>query len=139
MSMASTHKRDIMGLGLAWLNRLAGWTLIDRLGLRKSSERVVYQATRLGFRTAGAVGRSFKSAQKRVKPARLSKSAPRELFDLSPTDEQQMMRESVQRFASEQLRPAAAKANEACAAPVELLAGSMELGLNLMGVPEELG
>ncbi|MGH8454805.1 MAG: acyl-CoA dehydrogenase family protein [Nevskiales bacterium] len=113
--------------------------MIDRLGLRKSSERVVYQATRLGFRTAGAVGRSFKSAQKRVKPARLSKSAPRELFDLSPTDEQQMMRESVQRFASEQLRPAAAKANEACAAPVELLAGSMELGLNLMGVPEELG
>jgi alkylation response protein AidB-like acyl-CoA dehydrogenase len=139
MSTARTHKRDIMGLGLAALNRFAGWSLIDRLGLRKSSERVVYQATKLGFRSAGAVGRSFKATQKLIKPARLSKGAPRELFNLNPTEEQQMMRESVQRFASEQLRPAAALANEKCAAPAELLAGSMELGLNLMGVPEELG
>lgn len=139
MGNSTTHKRDSMGFGLALLNRFAGWPLIDRLGLRKTSEQVVYQATKTGFRVAGAAARSFKAAQKRVKPARLSRGAPRELFDLTPTDEQQMMRESVQRFAVEQLRPAAAKANEACAAPAEILTGSLELGLNLMGVPEELG
>lgn len=139
MSTASTRKRDSMGFGLALLNRFAGWKLIDKLGLRKSSEHVVYQSTKLGFRTAGAVGRSFKSAQMRVKPARLSGAAPRELFDLTPTEEQQMMRESVQRFAADELRPIAATANEECATPASLLAASMDLGLNLMGVPEELG
>ncbi|HXG27486.1 MAG TPA: acyl-CoA dehydrogenase family protein [Nevskiales bacterium] len=139
MTTASAHKRDIMGFGLALLNRFAGWPLIDRLGLRKASERVVYQATKAGFRTAGALSRAFKATQKLAGPARLAKGAPRELFDLTPTDEQQMMRESVQRFAAEQLRPAAAKANEACAAPPELLAGSLDLGLHLLGVPEALG
>ncbi len=139
MSSAGTNKRDSMGFGLALLNLFAGWSLIDKLGLRKPSERVVYQATKLGFRTAGSVGRSFKAMQKQLKPARLGHVAPRELFDLTPTDEQQMMRESVLGFAMEELRPVAAVANEACAAPAELLAASMGLGLNLMGVPEELG
>lgn len=139
MSTTSTNKRDSMGFGLKLLNLFASWPLIDKLGLRKSSERVVYQATKLGFRTAGAAGRSFKAVQKQLKPARLGSSAPRELFDLTPTEEQQMMRESVLGFAMDELRPAAAAANEACAAPAELLATSMGLGLNLMGVPEELG
>lgn len=139
MSEASFRSRDSMSLGLALLNRLAGWPLIDRLGLRKSSERAIYQASRTGFRTAGAVARGFKAVEKLVSPARLARGAPRELFDLTPSDEQQMMRESVQRFAAEQIRPAAAAADTACAAPAALLAGSMDLGLNLLGVPETAG
>lgn len=132
-------RRDAMGFGLAALNRLAGSKTVDDMGLRKSAERAVFQATRTGFRTAGALNRSFKAIEKLVKPARLAAGATKGVFDLTPAEEQQMMRESVQRFALERLRPVASEANEACKAPDELLAESMELGLTLMGVPESLG
>jgi alkylation response protein AidB-like acyl-CoA dehydrogenase len=135
--MSTTNK--VMGYGLRALNRFAGLPLVDRLGLRKSSEQALYQATKAGFRTAGAVGRTFAAAQKLVKPARPAKSRSGDLFDLTPSEEQQMLREAVQSFALEQLRPAAAAADTACAAPAELLKQSADLGIALMGVPEELG
>lgn len=128
-----------MSLGLRVLNRFAGLPLIDRLKLRKASEKALYQASRAGFRTAGAVGRSFAAAQKLVQPARLPSAQRRDLFDLTPSEEQQMLREAVQSFALEQLRPAASAADTACAAPAGLLAQSAELGIALMGVPEAFG
>lgn len=131
--------RDVMGVGLKALNRVAGMPLIDRLGLRKTSERALYQATRAGFRVAGAAGRSFSSAKKLLKPARPGKSSNRDLFDLTPSDEQQMMRDAVRDFALEQLRPAAAQADHDCAIPESLFKASADLGIALMGVPEELG
>jgi alkylation response protein AidB-like acyl-CoA dehydrogenase len=45
----------------------------------------------------------------------------------------------VRDFAAAKVRPAAQAADAACAAPVELLAQSNELGLTMVGVPEELG
>jgi alkylation response protein AidB-like acyl-CoA dehydrogenase len=62
-----------------------------------------------------------------------------DLFDLTPSDEQQMLRESVRDFALDKLRPAAERADSECATPPELLAQSNELGLTMVGVPEELG
>ena len=64
-------KRDAIGVGVALLNRLAKSRAIDRLGLRKQTERVVFEATKTGFRTAGALSRSFSAASKLSKPARL--------------------------------------------------------------------
>lgn len=128
-----------MGLGLRALNRFAGLELVDKLGLRKTSEQAIYRAAKTGFRTAGAAGRSFVAAQKLVKPARLAAGSARSLFDLTPTDEQQMLREAVSSFAQERLRPAALDADTACAASKELLAEAAGLGITLMGVPEELG
>ncbi|MGH8462049.1 MAG: acyl-CoA dehydrogenase family protein [Stenotrophobium sp.] len=128
-----------MGLGLRALNRVAGMPLIDRLGLRKSSEQALFHAVKAGFRVAGAAGRSFSGAQKLLKPARLGAGPGRDLFDLTPTDEQQMMRDAVQGFALEQLRAAAAQADHDCTASDALLKASAELGITLMGVPEQLG
>lgn len=131
--------RRSMGLGLRALNHFAGLPIIDRLGLRKSSERALYQAAKSGFRTAGAVGRSFSAAQKLIKPARLAGAGSADLFDITPSGEQQMLREAVLNFAIEQLRTEAEAADHACAAPAELLKQSADLGIALMGVPEELG
>ncbi len=61
------------------------------------------------------------------------------LFDLTPDDEQQLLRGSVRDFALAKLRPAAQEADEACAAPGELLGQANELGLTMVGIPEELG
>jgi alkylation response protein AidB-like acyl-CoA dehydrogenase len=128
-----------MGFGLRALNRLAGSDLLDRIRLRKQVERALFQGTKSGFRSATAAGRTFKAAQNLGKPARQARSKSKGLFDLGPDDEQQMFQEAGRAFAEEKLRPAALDADAARATPPELLAQAVELGVNMLGVPEELG
>ena len=128
-----------MAVGLRALNRLASNPLIDRFGLRDSAERVLHEASKATVRTATRAGRTFAATQTLSKPARQPRVGRSDLFDLTPDDEQQMLRESVRDFALAKLRPAAEAADEACAAPDELLAQANELGLTMVGVPEELG
>jgi alkylation response protein AidB-like acyl-CoA dehydrogenase len=135
MSMAERS----MGLGLRALGRLAGSDVVDRLGVRKPAEKVLYRATRDGFKAAGAAGRTFKTVNGSSKPARLSTTVNKGLFDLTPTDEQQMLQESFKAFGAEQLRPAALRADTDAKTPEEILKQAGELGLTMLGVPEELG
>jgi alkylation response protein AidB-like acyl-CoA dehydrogenase len=128
-----------MGFGLRALNRLAGSDLLDRIRMRKQVERALFQGTKQGFRSATAASRSFKAAQKLGRPARQPHSKPRGLFDLTPDDEQQMLKEAVGAFAAERVRPIALEADAACATPAELLTQSTELGVAMLGIPEELG
>ncbi len=132
-------KRDAIGTGVAMLNRLARSKTLDKLGLRKQAERVVFEGTKTGFRTAGALSRNFAAAQKLGKPARLPSAKGSGKFDLTPTEDQQMVTDVVTEFAQEVLRPAAAAADTACATDPKVLAQSAELGLSLIEVPEELG
>ena len=111
-----------MGLGLRALNRLAGSELLDRIGLRKQVERSSSRASKNGFRTATAAGRTFKAAQQARPPGAPGAGEPKGLFDLTPDDEQQMLQEAVRDFAEEKVRPAALDADAACATPAELLA-----------------
>lgn len=131
--------RDAMGLGLRALNRLAGFKAVDKLGLRKPATSAIYGASRAGFATVGAASRVFKSTRKLLQPARLEKRSNSGLFDLTPSEEQQMLRDACRSFADEQLRPAALAADTACAAAPELLAACSELGIHLLGLPESLG
>ncbi|HEY3830304.1 MAG TPA: acyl-CoA dehydrogenase family protein [Solirubrobacteraceae bacterium] len=128
-----------MGLGLRTLGRLAGSELLDRTRLRKPLERALFQGTRGGFRTVGAASRTFTAASRLGRPARQTPARTSELFDISLDDEQQMLREAVAAFAGEQLRPAALAADGACATPAELLTQANELGVSMLGVPEQLG
>ena len=126
-------------VALRGLNRLATLDVIDRAGLRGLTERLVYRGTRNGFRAANAAGRRFTAAQKRSAPARQPRKKSSGSFDITPTDEQLMMQEAVGDFASQRLRKAATDADAKCAAPKELLEQSAELGIAMLGVPEELG
>ncbi len=128
-----------MGLGLRALNRLAGSDLLDRLRIRKQVERALFRGTKNGFRSVSAAGRTFKAAQKLTRPARQATGKPRSLFDIAPDDEQEMFQEAMRDFAEQKVRPAAKEADTACATPAELLAQVNELGVNMLGVPEELG
>lgn len=128
-----------MSVGLALLNQLAGARLLDRLGLRAPVQKAVYEATRTGFRAAATAGRTFQAASRLGRPARLPSGGERTLFDLTPTDDQQLITEAVAEFATEQLRPRAAAADASCAAPAEVFGRAAELGIPLLGVPEELG
>jgi alkylation response protein AidB-like acyl-CoA dehydrogenase len=133
------NKRDALGVGVAVLNRLAKSRTLDRLGWRKHAERVVFEATRTGFRTAGAVTRTFAAAQQRAQPTRLPAAQRATRFDLTPTGDQQTVVGVLTEFAAEVLRPAAAAADVACTTDPKVLAQSAELGLSLLEVPEELG
>src|SRR5579859_2144224 len=140
MSGRNTSGRDVMGLGLAALNKLAGLSVIDRLNLRKPVERAVYRGARTGFRTAGAAQRTFAKARRGGAATRPGSAAERGLFDLNPTDEQQMIVAATREFAAEQLRPVAAAADTESAPPAELLKRvNAELGVTAVAVPEALG
>jgi len=138
--LSRDESRDPIGYAVAALNSFAQSDLIDRLGLRKTSEKAVYEATRGGFLAVGAASRSFARAGKRgAKGKRVATAAPRGVFDLTPTEDEQMLVDVVTDFATEVLAPAAAEANEACTAPVDVLKASIEIGIPILGVAEELG
>lgn len=61
------------------------------------------------------------------------------LFDLNPSDEQQMTRDVVQRFARDEMLEAARPADEAAALPEGFLQKTIDLGLNYMPIPEAMG
>ena len=91
------------------------------------------------MRTAAQAGRTFAAAQKLTKPARQPRGRHTDLFDLTPSGEQQMLRDSVRDFALSELRPAALDADTHSRTPTALLEQANSLGLAMVGVPEELG
>ena len=137
--LSDSETRDPIGLAVLALNKFASSDLIDRLGIRKASEQTVYRVTSAGFRTAGNVGRTFARAGKATRGNRVPSAKNKGLFDLTPGEDEQMLVDVVAEFAEEMVRPAASDANEACEAPEDLLKASLEIGLPILGVPEELG
>ena len=129
----------VLGLGLRALNRIAGLPGMDQPERRKKLAGFLKNASRVGFKTALAVNRPFKAARQLLKPVRPGHTRAPDLFDLTPTDEQAMIVDAVARFASDALRPAAAAADEAAAAPATLIAQAAQLGVTALNAPDELG
>jgi alkylation response protein AidB-like acyl-CoA dehydrogenase len=122
---------DIQGRALAMLNRFAQADWPDRLKLRKPVERLIYSGSRASFRAA---------AQRAGQGSKTPRVADADgLFDLSLSDEQQMLVEMLEGFASEVLRPLAHAADEQATLPAALLNQAHELGLSHYGVSEALG
>ncbi|WP_460716026.1 acyl-CoA dehydrogenase family protein [Nocardioides dilutus] len=136
----STETRDPIGYLVAGLSRLAQADLLDRLKLRKQAEQTVFTVTSGGFKVVTAASRQFsrRGSSKKQGVRAPGVSAPG-TFDLTPTEDEQLLVDVVTEFADEVVRPAAAEADESCAAPVELLEASLEIGLPILGVPEALG
>lgn len=132
--------KDAVGYALTALNRVASSELLDKMGMRKAIERIAYTLTKSGFQVLTTTARTFKNSSNKGKPQRLN--APghtKDLFDLGVTDEQQMIRDSVQAFAMEVLRENAEHADAEQRTSDEVLAQAQELGLNFFAVPEALG
>ncbi len=137
--LSENERRDPIGVLVAGLNRLAQSDLMDRLRIRKSSEQAVYRVTSAGFKTLGTVGRTFQRSGKKGGGQRVPAASRTGMFDLTPTEDEQMLVDVVTEYAAEVLRPAAAEANETCQAPADVLKASLEIGLPILGVAEELG
>ncbi|MEV7429247.1 acyl-CoA dehydrogenase family protein [Nocardioides sp. NPDC092400] len=138
--LATHEARDPIGYAVAALSRVAQSDLIDRLGLRRSTEQAVFTVTRTGFRTVTAAGRTFQRAGQRGEPGVRVPAARRTgVFDLTPTEDEQMLVDVVTELAEEVLRPVASDADAACAVPDAVRSAAQEIGLPLLGVPESLG
>ena len=127
-----------MSLGLRALNRVAGLELLDRVGMRDRAEALLYSATKNGFRA----GRERRPQLQRRGPealrpgppgSRRARHAVRPHADRRAADD---ARGDRRLRARAKLRPAALDADDACAAPEELLAQANELGVTMLGVPE---
>lgn len=132
--------RDPMGYALSAVQTLASSPIIDRLGARKLVEKLAYQGTKTGFKVITTSSRQFQTVVNLVKPVRLDQpQKQQELFDISITDEQQMIRDSVKKLAVEVLRVAAEKSDEDRETTQEVKQQVAELGLMFYAVPEEFG
>ena len=133
------NRKDPMGIGLAVLNRIASSPAIDKLGLRKAAERAVYQGAKSGFQVAGAATRTFNKRKGSGKPQRQHSASDSGVFDLTPTEDQQMIVGVVDEFAAEVLRPGAEEAEKKNSTPDDVLKQTAEFGLTLLNIPESLG
>ena len=132
--------RDAMGYALSALNYLSGSQVLDRIGMRRTAEQISYYLTRSSFRAISTSARQFRNLNPMKRPERLTAPGEtRDLFDLNITDEQRMIRESVQDFAREVLRDTAEQADAEQATADQTLSQAAELGLMLFAVPEALG
>jgi alkylation response protein AidB-like acyl-CoA dehydrogenase len=138
--LSSKETRDPIGYAVAALSRLAQSDVLDRIGLRKQAEQVVFTTTRSGFKTITAASRTFARAGSSGKPgARPSAATAKGVFDLTPTEDEQLLVDVVAELAAEVVRPVAAEADEACTAPEAVLKAGLEIGLPILGLPESLG
>jgi alkylation response protein AidB-like acyl-CoA dehydrogenase len=132
--------KNPMAASLAMLSRFSSSPIVHKLGLYKPAQAVTRVAVREGFRASTGAARQFKTLQRLVRPERFKKATkPSDLFDLSLTEEQQMVRDVAQRFARDVLRPAAYKADEVCAPNEDFESQVAELGLGQLAIPERLG
>lgn len=139
MHTQDTLMGNLQGIGLRMLTQFASSDVADRLKIRKPIETMLYQGSKTGFQLATKAARAFAKKPTSDAAMRLPSQTRNNVFDLSLSEEQQMTRDSLSRFAKEVIRPAAHDADEAHAIPAELQAQAAELGLMYYAIPEALG
>ncbi len=129
----------LQGLGLAALTRFASSDLPDQLNIRRWIEKSLYQGSKQGFRFSSKAASVFSTPTAATPKTRLAPGPRSGIFDLSLSEEQSMVKESLQRFASDILKPAAHDADASHCPPETILQQAAELGLMLYAVPETHG
>lgn len=124
---------EVMGGGLRVLNRLAESPLVERWGLEDRAQQLVYQGAKRVAETAAKAAKRLASRRGTAPGHKAAK------FDLSLSEEQQLMRDTLRRFADGPMRAAARSADDDLAPPDQFLESFGELGATAMAVPESLG
>jgi len=131
---------DFQGLSLNLASRFAGSEFAEKYGLRKPAEKMAYTSTKTGFKMATKAIALFKK-QSKSKGAgeRAEQKKTDGLFDLTLSEEQQMIRDSMQGYATEVIRQQAIEADENSKLPEGFMDEAQALGINFFSVPESLG
>lgn len=131
-----------MGQSLKLLNQFAGSEFAEKLGLHEPAQKLLYKGTRGVAKAATDAARRAGPVVKLLQPQRMQPQGETKrpaLFDLRPTEEQQLVIDTMGRYADEQLRGMGLEADEKSAPPSGLLDETVDLGLAQLAVPEALG
>lgn len=128
----------LMRGGLSALRMASSAPIVERFGLRPALNKFVFEGARLGYGAISTMGGKSKpsSGKSRDQVARPTRPS---LFDLSPTDEQVMMQETVQRFSTDHLLEHARAADDASALPEDVITAWNSLSMAEMLLPEAYG
>ena len=128
-----------IGIPVQLITRFGGSETVKKLGLLEPAQRFLYGRAKHGLQTANQVTSRFKKRPAAKEPDRMTAPDKPTLFDLNLTDEQELARDTMHRFAEDVMRPLAEEADETWSAPSSYLQQSHELGLTMMAVPESHG
>jgi alkylation response protein AidB-like acyl-CoA dehydrogenase len=139
------HKNDttpkeapfMPGIYFEYYNQLLDSKIGKALKLRELSEKVVYHGAYNATKAGAVASRMFKGNGNK-KAERLEPSKPSDYFDLSYNEDQQMIHETLQQFATK-MRAAAEHVDEKMTIDQELWDEFNELNLTFIQVPEALG
>ena len=126
-------------LGLRLISKAGGLPVMADPKVRGRVEKLLNRGAHSGFKAQVAVGRAFTHARGSGSATRPSTSTRRGVFDLTPTEDQQMLQQAARELADEVIRPAGSRADADRAVPDEVRVAMQDMGLGLLGVPEELG
>lgn len=125
--------------GMRLITMAGGLEALKNPVLRGRVEKVLYRSAKSGFKAQTVAGKAFAKKSGSGSPTRAASTKPRREFDLSPTEDQQMIQEAARELATEVLRPAAAGADTERRAPAQVLQQAAAMGMTLLSVPAELG
>ena len=120
------------------LGRLGGHPFLADKRRRAQFGRWLGSGAHRGVEAQQAVGRAFARRSGSVRPVRPHPTEDHGVFDLTPTDDQAMLRDAAKELATNVLRPAASAADSARGIPPEVAAAGAAMGLHLVGVPTTL-
>ncbi len=131
--------KDKIGMALSAVNKFAGSPLVNKLKLRKPAEKIAYVSTRAGFQVLSSANAKVQQAKDFFTPPETKDLQGAELFDLSLSEEQQLIKDSLDRFSSEVIRPSAHQADNDEQASDAIYQQANELGLAAYSASEEYG
>ncbi|HUQ01740.1 MAG TPA: acyl-CoA dehydrogenase family protein [Kofleriaceae bacterium] len=151
----------LAGTPLRIITQLGSNELVDKLGLRDATEKALHGVGHAAGKLMGGMPKKKKAKNGDAKaaptvptqkkengaaaagtappPARLATVAATGVFDLRPTEDQDLIRQTAKRFADEVMRKAAYAADNAATPDLKVLAAAQELGLAMLVVPDAAG
>ena len=140
----STHAKPSLAdkgqaFGLRLIARAGGLEAMKNPVLRSKVERILYKGAQHGFKAQTAVGKAFAHKPGAGAATRPERRTPRREFDLTPSEDQEMIQEAARELADEVIRPAGGQADTDRSVPDEVRRQAASMGLTLVGVPTELG
>ena len=126
-------------MGLRLMARAGGLPALQDPKVRAALGRYLYRGAKTGFAAQQVAGRAFAKKKGAGEPARPRPVRPGAVFDLTPTEDQAMIQGAARELADEMIRPAGSAADAERAVPEEVREAATQMGLHLIGVPEELG
>ena len=121
-------------LGLRVLAKVGASPVLAHPAARERAQRALGRAAHEGYRAQAAAGRVFAARKGSGAPVRATPTPAQELFDLTPTQDQAMLRDAARTLADEVIRPAGARADAERRVPEPVSAAATQMGLSLVGI-----